>query len=130
MPCPYAERKGPAVYCRLIGRKVNPLAFPCLTDKYEKCRYYRRHAAEAKREEKPSAAQAAPRREAIQAPPRPVAAPSPAPGGRRGEVKGLTLDGRKPRTCLECIYYGTKTRTCLLLGIPVDNPEDPPCARV
>ena len=55
MPCPYAERKGPAVYCRLIGKKVNPLAFPCLTDKYEKCRYYRRHAAEAKREEKPAA---------------------------------------------------------------------------
>lgn len=142
MVCPYAERKGPIVICGVTGKKVNPLAYPCLTDKYEKCKYYRQ-AQEAKKPEK-----AMVEREAKPAaPPKPQLAPAPpareasgpqGPGLGRikarkralaRETKGLTLDGRKPTNCLECIYYGSKTQTCLLLGVEIKDPYDPPCAR-
>jgi len=82
---------------------VNPLAFPCLTDKYEKCRIYRqaREVQAQVREE-----EAAPRR----------------------KLKGITKDMRQPRDCTECIFYGVRTGTCLLLKIPIPDPRDPPCA--
>jgi len=110
VPCPYAERRGAAVYCRAAGRKVNPLAFPCLTDRYERCRYY-----------KPPGEAGARGREAEEA----------ARPRERGEPEtlGLTLDGRRPRSCRECIYYGSRTGVCLLLGVTVEDPERPPCAR-
>jgi len=106
--CPYAERRGPAVYCKAAGRKVNPLAFPCLTDKYQKCRFYR-------------APQATPQ---TPQPPRQEARPA---RPRRG-VKGSTIDGRVPVDCTECVYYGSRTGTCILLGVTVRDPRDPPCA--
>jgi len=107
VPCPYAERRGAAVYCRAAQRKVNPLAFPCLSDRYERCRYYKppREAGESQAAE--AAGRAAPERETM----------------------GLTLDGRRPRSCRECIYYGARTGVCLLLGATVEDPEEPPCAR-
>jgi len=101
--CPYAEKKGAAVYCRAAGRKVNPLAFPCFTDRYEKCRYY-----------KQARASEAPRREEEARPKR--------------RLKGITKDLRQPRDCTECIYYGVRTGTCLLLKIPIPDPKNPPCA--
>lgn len=130
MVCPYAERKGPIVICGVTGSKVNPIAFPCLTDRYQRCKYYKRageeKAVEERREEKPPAPKPA-RPEAM-----PVVKPSPrekplAKG--RGETKGITIDGRRPFTCLECMYYGEKTKTCLLLSVEVTNPYDPPCTR-
>ncbi|MEB3846835.1 MAG: hypothetical protein GSR74_02530 [Desulfurococcales archaeon] len=135
MPCPYAEKKGPIVYCKLTGKKVNPLAFPCLTNKYTRCKYYRK-ASEEKRveekfkaEERPAAPQEARKPVAHQPPPLQPTTTSPHRTPVRRETKGMTIDGRKPSNCLECIYYGEKTRTCLLLGITVKDPYDPPCAK-
>ncbi len=141
MPCPYAEKKGPIVICKVTGKKVNPLAFPCLTNRYTRCKYYRE--AESKKA-KPEVKPRAPIEQPSIAPPasvpsikreetrasrtiEPVKETVHVKG--RGEVKGLTLDGRKPRNCLECIYYGSKTKTCLLLGVTIKDPYDPPCAK-
>ena len=136
MPCPYAEKKGPIVYCKLTGKKVNPLAFPCLTNKYTRCKYYRkagevkRDEEKAKAEEKPVTPQEAQKQALPQPPPsQPSISVNPPPTTSRRETKGMTIDGRKPSNCLECIYYGAKTRTCLLLGITVKDPYDPPCAK-
>ena len=142
MACPYAEKKGPIVICKVIGKKVNPLAFPCLTNKYQKCKYYKE--AQAKKEkpvEKPTAktvireVKPEPLKTEVRVT-REKAGTTPPPTTSRegsvevkGEVKGITLDGRKPRNCLECIYYGSKTKTCLLLGITIEDPYDPPCAK-
>ena len=41
MPCPFAERRGTIVICRVIGRTVNPMVMPCLGRTYDKCRHYR-----------------------------------------------------------------------------------------
>ncbi len=41
MVCPYAERRGFIVYCKLIGRHVNPLTRPCISGDYTKCPDYR-----------------------------------------------------------------------------------------
>ncbi|MCE4627889.1 MAG: hypothetical protein F7C34_01895 [Desulfurococcales archaeon] len=136
MPCPYAERRGPVIYCKAIGKAVSPLTHPCLSkNRYTKCKYYR--AAEAKKAEKPSAkAQPAeparPPREA-EAPQPSMEATPPQPAIARSDTstrktRGTTLDGRPARTCLECIYYGSRTKMCLLLGIEVKDPLRPPCA--
>jgi len=136
LPCPYAEKKGPVVYCKLIGKKVNPLAFPCLTNRYERCKYYRQRAQAAKPPASESTTPPQPSQQAAPQPPPPPAtvragAPQARPAGQaRGETKGLTLDGRRPSNCLECIYYGAKTKTCLLLGVTVEDPYDPPCAKM
>ncbi|MCE4619628.1 MAG: hypothetical protein F7C33_01245 [Desulfurococcales archaeon] len=137
MPCPYAEKKGPIVYCKLTGKKVNPLAFPCLTNKYTKCKYYRKASEEKQAEKKveKEEKQPAPPETQIPAPLRPAPSPQPSTSTKpaeapvRAETKGMTLDGRRPSNCLECIYYGAKTHTCLLLGITVKDPYDPPCAK-
>ncbi len=33
----------------------------------------------------------------------------------------------KPKTCRECIYFGSETSYCFLLGCKVENPEKPIC---
>lgn len=33
------------------------------------------------------------------------------------------------RTCSTCAFYIKNTRTCLYLGVPVLDPEDPPCLK-
>ncbi|OYT25399.1 MAG: hypothetical protein B6V02_03830 [Thermoprotei archaeon ex4572_64] len=33
----------------------------------------------------------------------------------------------KPKTCRECIYFGSETYYCFLLGCKVENPEKPIC---
>ncbi len=45
MTCPYAERKGFIVYCRLTGKHVNPLTRPCLSGDYTRCPDYREYLA-------------------------------------------------------------------------------------
>ncbi|WP_156315873.1 hypothetical protein [Aeropyrum camini] len=44
--CPLGESRGPVVYCRVVKRPVNPLAFPCTTARYVSCRFYRQAQAE------------------------------------------------------------------------------------
>ena len=131
MPCPYAERRGVSIYCKAAGRKVNPLAFPCLTNRYKRCRYYREPEPEKPQEQKePAKAETRPARKQPQVTIPTLEYPSVTPrASPRGEVKGITIDGRKPRDCTECIYYGARTRTCLLLGVTVQDPRDPPCAK-
>ncbi len=46
MTCPYAERKGFIVYCKLTGRYVNPLTRPCISGDYTKCPEYQSKLAE------------------------------------------------------------------------------------
>lgn len=145
MPCPYAERRGPVIYCKAIGKAVSPLTHPCLSkDRYKKCKYYR--AAESKKKPVEKPAEPATREAS---PPRPVEPPriearaestaetgkppaqlqAPAAGkGGAPKTLGITLDGKPARTCLECIYYGSRTKVCLLLGIEVKDPFNPPCA--
>lgn len=129
MPCPYAEKKGMVVFCKAINQKVNPLSYPCLTDRYDKCAHYRK-AEEAKAKTPAAAAPPA------QPQPPPTAQPPPAqkapplqPTLLSGSTRGLTLQGTRPVRCLECVYYGSKTGICLLLGVEVKNPYDPPCTR-
>ncbi len=51
--CPYGEARGSLVYCRVVGRTVNPLVMPCTSRRYERCRYYPKGEAsrEARRAE-------------------------------------------------------------------------------
>jgi len=112
LPCPYAERRGPLVYCRAAGRPVNPLAFPCLTNRYEACRYYREAEARAAGEE-------------ARAPQPPGRGRGPA-GARR--TRGLTRAGEPASNCRECVFYIKSISYCTLLGVEVSDPDDPPCA--
>lgn len=119
MPCPYAERRGALIYCKASGKTVNPLTFPCLSDRYTACRYYKEARAKAgEAAGKPTAA-AAPRA----APARVEERPQPPRG-----VMGVRRDGSPPSACSECVFY-VKTRSwCLLLGEKVEDPQRPPCA--
>lgn len=47
--CPYGEPRGAAVYCKALGRTVNPLILPCRSPNYPRCRFYAE--AEKKRRE-------------------------------------------------------------------------------
>ncbi|MEB2836305.1 MAG: hypothetical protein GSR80_001120 [Desulfurococcales archaeon] len=153
MPCPYAERRGAIVYCKAAGKPVNPLAFPCLTNRYQRCRYYReaeaRKARAAEEAAPPPSEAAKPAAQPVQAPAveAPPAAPqaqaeAPATAGEAGEaraeqapaperprIRGLTADGRPARNCLECIFYSEALGRCLLLGVNVEDPYNPPCAQ-
>ncbi|ABU82608.1 hypothetical protein [Ignicoccus hospitalis] len=118
--CPYGEKKGFAVFCKLINKKVSPLKYPCTSDHYQKCPIYRQYAGA--KEEKAEVAET--RKEAEEAPPRrePVReeAPPPAGGFKKPE---------EARTCHECIFYSELTKMCLKLKIKVDDPNNPPCKR-
>ena len=117
--CPYGEKKGFAVYCRLAGKKVSPLKYPCTSEHYEKCPIYVKYAKEVRevREEAPRVAEES------------------APIGERAgrEVQRSAQGGfKKPeeaRTCHECIFYSELTNMCLKLRIKVDDPNNPPCKR-
>jgi len=129
LACPYAERKGPIVICQLTGKKVNPISYPCLTDRYQRCKFYKEaRAPEARPVSKPE--------QVVEKKIEPILTVKPTPKPtvttRRKEginTKGLTLYGGKPSNCTECIYYGAKTSTCLLLSIEIKDPYDPPCAK-
>lgn len=117
MPCPYAERKGTLVVCKIRGAPVNPLAYPCLGEKYPNCPIYARWAKEAPaleaKETKPVAATG-------------ETAVAPAPPSRRGAL-GLTRAGEKPGKCGECVFYSKTRRWCFVLGTTISNPTVPPC---
>ncbi len=151
MPCPYAKRRGAVIYCEAAKKIVNPLTHPCLSrSRYTRCKYYRaaQEARETRAEEKPAQAQtsaaapppatsppkpqpasAIPSTAREERPPAPPASKPPEPAKPVApRTRGLTLDGRPARNCLECIYYGRKTSICLLLGVEVRDPNRPPCA--
>ena len=127
MPCPYAERRGALVYCKVSGKTVNPIAYPCLGTKYDACPYYRQarqkaEAEEAKPAAKPEAKPAA--REA-----RPPTARAARPRRASVGIRGLTRLGGLPDSCLECIFYAKGKAWCLILGSRVENAEEPPCSK-
>ena len=122
MPCPYAEKRGAVVFCTLIGKKVNPLTHPCLSKKYTKCRYYQQYAERKVAEESIRAQEVAASSRSEES----AAEKPPAPR----KTRGLKLDGSPAYNCLECIYYGEHTKTCLLLGVEVKDPYNPPCSRM
>ncbi len=136
MPCPYAEKKGPIVFCKAIKKNVSPFSYPCLTkDKWKRCRHYR-EAEKRKALEKPAAQASQPEIPTPTPAATPVARSETTEPAQKVQVerrevrtKGIRLDGSPARHCLECIYYGSKTRTCLLLGVEVKDPYDPPCAK-
>ncbi|MEB3788327.1 MAG: hypothetical protein GSR72_00345 [Desulfurococcales archaeon] len=111
MACPYAERQGAAVYCKVLRKRVNPLAYPCLSKKYEKCKVYQ--------EKEKYLQETEPREQAEQVT---VQAQRP----RQERRIGIRLDGSPARHCRECIYYG-RTGVCLLLGVEIKDPNNPPC---
>ncbi|MCE4615447.1 MAG: hypothetical protein F7C09_00065 [Aeropyrum sp.] len=39
--CPYGERRGATVYCKIANRVVNALVFPCTSPRYASCKFYR-----------------------------------------------------------------------------------------
>ncbi len=115
MPCPYAQRKGPVVICQVTKKKVNPLAAPCLTNRYIRCKFY---VQAVKSEEKRKA------NEIMKAEEKAEVAKA-----KKGEIKGLTKDGKRPKDCTECVYYSPAAKMCLLLKTPVSNPKEPPCTK-
>ena len=126
MPCPYAERRGALVLCKVKGKTVNPIAYPCLGTKYEACPYYRQAQQAKPREEK--AEKPGPR----PSPPR-EARPKPQPARAAQEARqrgllGLTRLGGLPSTCEECVFYVKARAWCLVLGARVESPGAPPCA--
>ncbi len=115
--CPHAERRDAAIYCRVLGRVVNPLAFPCMTTRYERCRNYKpvevpARAGEERAAELARAAQA----EGV------VAEPT-------AEGLGLTAEGARAESCSECVFYGSLSKLCFLLSRPVGDPLEPPCKK-
>ena len=39
--CPFAEKKGLAIYCKVAKKKVSPLTHYCTSDKWPQCEYLR-----------------------------------------------------------------------------------------
>ncbi|MEB3764612.1 MAG: hypothetical protein GSR77_00370 [Desulfurococcales archaeon] len=111
MACPYAERQGAAVYCKLLKKRVNPLAYPCLSKKYEKCKVYQERGKQAQETERQE---------------QPIQAIVQAQRPEQARRTGIRLDGSPARHCRECIYYG-RTGVCLLLGVEIKDPNRPPC---
>jgi len=107
MPCPYAERRGSLVFCKILGKPVNPLVYPCLSNKYKSCKHYKEPV---KAEEK-------------KAPPAPK--PETTPPSLTGV--GVTKDGGIPRTCRECVFYSEHLGFCFLLNTKIEDPEKPLC---
>ncbi|AEM38161.1 hypothetical protein Pyrfu_0289 [Pyrolobus fumarii 1A] len=52
MKCPYAERKGFIVHCKLTGKHVNPFTRPCISGNYTKCPEYREYMSKKREEAK------------------------------------------------------------------------------
>jgi hypothetical protein len=143
LTCPFAKRVGPLVTCTAANKKVNPLVFPCFSDRYQFCRFYPREAeAEAEplqeearveeapvvEEERPVAQAAEEAAETVEAEEEAVEAEEKPAPTRRG--LGITIEGRPAENCLECLYYGAQARVCLKLGIDVKDPRRPPCFEI
>ncbi len=130
--CPYAERKGLAVFCKLANKKVSPLRYPCFSSHWQKCPIYREMAP--KQEEESKAAEVSTegassgvdsRVEKRISTSRATATSAPTP---RSIGKGFKRP-EEAKTCYECIFYSELTGMCLKLKIRVDDPNNPPCKR-
>ncbi len=105
MVCPYAKKRGPVVYCELLKKRVSPLRYPCLTERWHNC-----EAVKTKKEVKKD--------ESI----------------REVEVEMKESD-EKPEiqnqlerpTCFQCPFFSRLTGICVKYRIRIENPEEPPC---
>ncbi|BAA80351.1 hypothetical protein APE_1357 [Aeropyrum pernix K1] len=87
--CPLGESRGPVVYCKVVRRPVNPLAFPCSTPRYVNCRFYRQAQTEGFTVEKESGPpRPEPPAEAETRPPSTQAEPATARPGERAREQG------------------------------------------
>ncbi len=116
--CPYAERRGLAVFCKLANKKVSPLRYPCFSTHWDKCPIYREMAPKMQQKEEKEVEAKAERTRATTA---------------KNEVpRSIGKGFKKPeeaKTCHECIFYSELTGMCLKLKIRVDDPNNPPCKR-
>lgn len=125
MPCPYAERRGTLVICRVRGTPVNPLAYPCLGEKYHACPIYREAQSKKGGEAGRVKAEAVVERVGAEA-----RRPAEAAGRTSGAYTlGLTSAGGRPASCDECVFYSKRRSWCFLLGVKVSDPSKPPCSR-
>ena len=117
--CPYGEKKGFAVYCKILRKKVSPLKYPCMGN-YEHCPHYRealKTGEEATKTEH--------RRETVEAVVESKVEKTTSP-------KPLPTEFKPPEqasTCYECVYYSSLTGFCMKLRVKVKNPNDPPCKK-
>ncbi len=118
--CPYAERKGLAVYCKLANKKVSPLRYPCFSSHWQKCPIYREMAPKLEAEKKEE-------RKEVKEERRVEEKPREAPAGRPALPSAGFKKPEEARTCHECIFYSELTGMCLKLKIRVKDPNNPPC---
>jgi len=117
--CPYGEKKGLAVFCKLLNEKVSPLKYPCTSDHYEKCPVYQKYA---KKEVEGVAQKETPRPAPTPAPPPSAQTPRPSTTKRVAFKRP-----EEAENCYECIFYSELTKMCLKLKIRVQDPYHPPC---
>ncbi len=103
MVCPYAKKRGPVVYCEIQKKRVSPLKYPCLTDKWHECEVIKK----VKRAE-----------EGIQE----VEVQM-----KESDEKPEIQSQLEKFTCLQCPFYSKLTGKCVKYKIKVENPEEPPC---
>ncbi len=120
--CPYGEKKGFAVYCKILKKKVSPLKYPCMGD-YTHCPHYReaQSALESKITHEPEAVEEVlesrlPREER-----RVVVEEHKLPASTNFKPPELATD------CRECVYYSSLTGYCMKLRVKVSDPRRPPC---
>ncbi|UXD22875.1 hypothetical protein IPA_09135 [Ignicoccus pacificus DSM 13166] len=120
--CPYGEKKGFAVYCKILRKKVSPLKYPCMGN-YEHCPHYREAQELSARTVKhePEAvevviASKVEKKEEKSAPPPPTSPTSFKPP-------------EQASNCYECVYYSSLTGYCMRLRVKVEDPYSPPCKK-
>ncbi len=142
MACPFAKRTGPLVFCTAAERKVNPLVFPCFSERYKACRFY--PGEEEKPVTEPVIEREETEAEEVEEEERREEALTEEPAARepatiieeKGEERtvrrglGIRIDGKPAENCLECLYYGAQAKACLKLGVDVKDPYKPPCFEV
>ena len=118
--CPYGEKKGFAVYCKVLRKKVSPLKYPCMAD-YTKCPHYREAVASLKKTESASRPTEVIVEKIVEkrsgTPPSKTAASLPTP----------FKPPEQARTCEECMFYSALTGYCMKLRVKVGDPRRPPC---
>ena len=117
--CPYAERRGLAVFCKLANKKVSPLRYPCFSSHWNKCPIYKEMAPKLQHKEEVKEVET-------------KAGEGRVTNVTGGVPRGIGKGFKKPeeaKTCHECIFYSELTGMCLKLKIRVDDPNNPPCKR-
>jgi len=128
--CPYGEKKGFAVYCKVLRKKVSPLKYPCMGD-YTKCPHYREATESLKKVESevPRGMGKEPSGVAIEkiAEKRVAAPQTSSVSTRHVQPTSAFKPPELARTCEECMFYSSLTGYCMKLRIKVEDPTKPPC---